>query len=344
MKGFQSLEKSNDKDIKDFLKTLEKLTRTDNDFKTKYKTLKQDANTIDEFYEGIREILDIEPVSKKQRDRPLKKNTPTWRQYIREETKERIATISYHKSAKSKLKPRVLKERKLDFKGKFLNKLLIRTRNVGNLEDLFDLIKEYVSNNDDAESIVILFKLRGRNKVRGMTLPSELFENSFEEFEAKYDSVVSGSSGSDAYNIGTNPTDLEIILSEFIALKKNLSTYGGDNKFLLFKTMGIDGSKNECGINCIKKLGYGEVLNEYNKNRNPKNNLRTITEMCKFIRENKLPINVCNNTIEDFEVIEDANRVFKAYFKHYVSNGKGGFKVKISKKTGEIVYLQYKCR
>jgi DNA segregation ATPase FtsK/SpoIIIE-like protein len=185
MKGFQSLEKSNDKDIKDFLKTLEKLTRTDNDFKTKYKTLKQDANTIDEFYEGIREILDIEPVSKKQRDRPLKKNTPTWRQYIREETKERIATISYHKSAKSKLKPRVLKERKLDFKGKFLNKLLIRTRNVGNLEDLFDLIKEYVSNNDDAESIVILFKLRGRNKVRGMTLPkSELFENSFEEFEA----------------------------------------------------------------------------------------------------------------------------------------------------------------
>ena len=56
----------------------------------KYKTLKQDANTIDEFYEGIRGILDIEPVSKKQRDRPLKKNTPTWREYIREETKERI--------------------------------------------------------------------------------------------------------------------------------------------------------------------------------------------------------------------------------------------------------------
>ena len=37
-------------------------------------------------------------------------------------------------------------------------------------------------------------------------------------------------------------------------------------------------------------------------------------------------------------MIEDANRVFKAYFKHYVSNGKEGFKVKISKKTGEIVY------
>jgi hypothetical protein len=339
MKGFQSLERSNDKDIKDFLKTLEKLTRTDNDFKTKYKTLKQDANTIDEFYEGIREILDIEPVSKKQRDRPLKKNTPTWRQYIREETKERIATISYHKSAKSKLKPRVLKERKLDFKGKFLNKLLIRTRNVGNLEDLFDLIKEYVSNNDDAESIVILFKLRGRNKVRGMTLRKALFENSFEEFEDSYNSVVSGSSGSDAYNIGTNPTDLEIILSEFIALKKNLSTYGGDNKYLLFKTMGIDGSKNECGINCIKKLGYGEVLNEYNKNRNPKNNLRTITEMCKFIRENKLPINVCNNVIEDFEKI-DANRVFGAYLKTYVSNGKGGFKVKKNKED-EIIYLHY---
>jgi hypothetical protein len=338
MKGYNSLEKSDDKDIKDFLKTLEKLTRKDKDFKTKYKTLKQDANTIDEFYEGVRGILDIEPVSKKQRDRPLKKGTPTWREFIRQETKERTATISYHKSAKSKLKPRILKERKVDFKGKFLTKLVIRTKNVGNLEDLFDLIKEYVSNNEDVESIMILFKLRGRNKVRGMTLQRELFENSFEEFEAKYDSNVSGSSGSDAYNIGTNDTDLEIILSEFVALKKNLSTYGGDSKYLLFKTIGIDGSKNECGINCIKKLGYGELLNEYNKNRNPKNNLRTITEMCNFIRENKLPINVCNNTIENFEVIEDANRVFKAYFKHYVSNGKGGFKVKISKKTGEIVY------
>ena len=53
-------------------------------------------------------------------------------------------------------------------------------------------------------------------------------------------------------------------------MKKNLSTYGGDKKYLLFKTIGIDGSKNECGINCIKKLGYGELI----KKNKPINRIR----------------------------------------------------------------------
>ena len=153
-------------------------------------------------------------------------------------------------------------------------------------EQMFQVVKECIDEFEaDITSVNLFFE--NEDGVHTRSIDSNYIDE-YEDFEERIAKVVLGGSkkyGSDPIAEGTK----SLRFNRF-----GVNTYStkakafGKSESMLFKVVGVDGSKKLCAYECLKKLGY-----EY-KGKKPEA-LSNMNYLIEYITENELPIKIINN-------------------------------------------------
>ena len=119
-----------------------------------------------------------------------------------------------------------------------------------NLQQLYEAIESIIRNERDIEYITIFFKATFDNKIRGLTLDIKEITD-LDDFENIVNQHINGEiAGSDAYAESDYELLTDIVNTSRI-YRKNIANGKPDK--ILFKCVGINSKKNECGAECFKK-------------------------------------------------------------------------------------------
>lgn len=168
------------------------------------------------------------------------------------------------------------------------------------LRDLYDVIKSIIKNDREIDFITLMFKKKDDNKVRGLTLRTDEIQT-LEDFEDLVNSHIQGNiPDSDAYANDEYELLLDIINTSYIR-RRNIANGRPDK--IVFKCVGINSKKNDCGFECLKHLGY--------KVSNPdKERLRTLEGFTEYLKVKNINANIILNCfyVNNYDGIEVVRR------------------------------------
>jgi len=166
-------------------------------------------------------------------------------------------------------------------------------------EQMFNIIKETIDEFEaDITSVNLFFE--NEDGIHTRSIDSNYIDE-YEDFEERLAKVVLGGSkkyGSDAVEGGTQ----SLRFNRF-----GINTYStkarafGKSEGMLFKVVGVDGTKKLCAYECLKKLGY-----EY-KGKKPEA-LSNMKYLIEYIDENDLPIKIVNNAFTLNRYVKDMKK------------------------------------
>lgn len=186
-------------------------------------------------------------------------------------------------------------------------KVRLDTKNIHNTRELYNFLLKNFNTGKGGYALnnVFISFVNDSNQVIWRSIPQDyLGANDFELFNAYINNLYNGEAiGSDSINAD----EFKIDLSHIDLLYLQTALAQGDSDNIIFEiedVNNIEGNKpNECIHNSLAFVGYDSLFSHNHQ-------INNITTLIKFIVDNKLPIDIISNSVQDIRLIGNNEKFF----------------------------------